>query len=150
MAEKIPSAKLDLEKGEIELRDETGTAITEATDDKTMLQKAGDAAKFMIGITPMGMTYSMGKHIMNKGMEMLDRTVNENELNQVQNIDFEDIVRLVEEGKDRFDELEMTFTTSQSNGFSIQKLRERFGKDVSLDMGKRGDVGLELKVKYKS
>ncbi len=157
---KIPNATLDFEKNEIQLLDENGQPLADeqSTELSTELQeeelgkiatikkKVGNTAKNVIKYSPLGMTYTVGKGM----MEMMDKSINSNDLNKVENISFDQIVDLIKEGKDTFEELNMTFTAAQSNGINIGQLKKEVGdQDVTIGLGKKGGIGLAINVKYK-
>jgi len=157
---KVPSANLNFEKNEIELLDDKGQPLTDETSKAlsteveeeelgkiaTIKKKVGSAAKNVIKYSPLGMTYTVSKGM----MEMMDRSVNSNDLNKVENINFEQIVDLIKSGKDDFEELNMTFTAAQSNGINIGQLKKEVGdQDVTIGLGKKGGIGLAINVKYK-
>lgn len=157
---KVPNANLDFEKNEIQLLDEKGQPLTDEASKElstevaeeelgriaTIKKKVGNAAKNVIKYSPLGMTYTVSKGM----MEMMDRSMNENDLNRVENISFEQIVNLIKEGKDDFEELNMTFTAAQSNGINIGQLKKEVSdQDVTIGLGKKGGIGLAINVKYK-
>jgi len=137
------NAKVDYESKEVEIVDANGNEI----DEKSSLKdKAMGAVKKIAKYSPIGMSYTVGKGM----MEMMDRGLNENDLNKVENITFDQIVNLIKEGKDSFEELHMTFTAAQSNGINIGKLKKEVNdQDVTIGLGKKGGIGLEIDVKYK-
>ncbi len=157
---KVPNAKLDFEKNEIQLLDEKGQPLsdepskelsTEVADEDLgriakIKKSVGNTAKNVIKYSPLGMTYTVGKGM----MEMMDNSINTNDLNKVENISFEQIVNLIKEGKDDFEELNMTFTAAQSNGINIGQLKKEVNdQDVTIGLGKKGGIGLAINVKYK-
>jgi len=133
------NANVDYENKEVE--------IVDATEEKTSFaQRAKGAVKKIAKYSPIGMSYTVGKGM----MEMMDRGLNENDLNKVENITFDQVVNLIKEGKDSFEELHMTFTAAQSNGINIGKLKKEINdQDVTIGLGKKGGIGLEIDVKYK-
>jgi len=137
------NAKVDYEKKEVEIVDGEGNEI----DAKSSLKdKALGAVKKIAKYSPIGMSYTVGKGM----MEMMDRGLNENDLNKVENITFDQVVNLIKEGKDDFEELHMTFTAAQSNGINIGKLKKEVDdQDVMIGLGKKGGIGLKIDVKYK-
>ena len=157
---KVPNANLDFEKNEIQLLDEKGQPLsdepskelsTEVADEDLgriakIKKSVGNTAKNVIKYSPLGMTYTVGKGM----MEMMDNSINTNDLNKVENISFEQIVNLIKEGKDDFEELNMTFTAAQSNGINIGQLKKEVNdQDVTIGLGKKGGIGLAINVKYK-
>ena len=137
------NANVDYENKEVEIVDQDGNLI----DEKSSLKdKAIGAVKKIAKYSPIGMSYTVGKGL----MEMMDRGLNENDLNKVENITFDQVVNLIKEGKDSFEELHMTFTAAQSNGINIGKLKKEVNdQDVTIGLGKKGGIGLEIDVKYK-
>ncbi len=137
------NANIDYENKEVEIVDQNGQEI----DAKSSLKdKALSAVKKVAKYSPIGMSYTVGKGM----MEMMDRGLNENDLNKVENITFDQVVNLIKEGKDDFEELHMTFTAAQSNGINIGKLKKEVNdQDVTIGLGKKGGIGLEIDVKYK-
>ena len=100
-------------------------------------------------LTPFGMTYKAGKKIGEK-TGIIDKAINENELNKVEDISFEQVVDLISEGKDKFDELDMSFNASQANGIGMTALAQAVtDKDISIQMGKKGNLDFQVKVTYK-
>jgi len=137
------NAKIDYENKEVEIVDQDGNEIDEKS---TLKDKALSAVKKVAKYSPIGMSYTVGKGM----MEMMDRGLNENDLNKVENITFDQVVNLIKEGKDSFEELHMTFTAAQSNGINIGKLKKEVNdQDVTIGLGKKGGIGLEIDVKYK-
>ncbi len=136
-------ANIDYENKEVEIVDQNGQEI----DAKSSLKdKALSAVKKVAKYSPIGMSYTVGKGM----MEMMDRGLNENDLNKVENITFDQVVNLIKEGKDDFEELHMTFTAAQSNGINVGKLKKEVNdQDVTIGLGKKGGIGLEIDVKYK-
>ncbi len=136
-------ANIDYENKAVEIVDADGQEI----DAKSSLKdKALSAVKKVAKYSPIGMSYTVGKGM----MEMMDRGLNENDLNKVENITFDQVVNLIKEGKDDFEELHMTFTAAQSNGINIGKLKKEVNdQDVTIGLGKKGGIGLEIDVKYK-
>ena len=137
------NAKIDYDNKAVEIVDQDGNEI----DEKSSLKdKAIGAVKKIAKYSPIGMSYTVGKGM----MEMMDRGLNENDLNKVENITFDQVVNLIKEGKDSFEELHMTFTAAQSNGINIGKLKKEINdQDVTIGLGKKGGIGLEIDVKYK-
>ena len=137
------NAKVDYDSKEVEIVDANGNEI----DAKSSLKdKAMGAVKKIAKYSPIGMSYTVGKGM----MEMMDRGLNENDLNKVENITFDQVVNLIKDGKDDFEELHMTFTAAQSNGINIGKLKKEVNdQDVTIGLGKKGGIGLEIDVKYK-
>jgi hypothetical protein len=137
------NAKVDYENKEIEIVDQNGNEIDETS---TLKDKAISAVKKIAKYSPIGMSYTVGKGM----MEVMDRALNDNTLNKVENITFDQIVNLIKEGKDDFEELHMVFTAAQSNGINVGKLKKEVGdQDVTIGLGKKGGIGLEIDVKYK-
>ena len=137
------NAKVDYDSKEVEIVDANGNEI----DEKSSLKdKAMGAVKKIAKYSPIGMSYTVGKGM----MEMMDRGLNENDLNKVENITFDQVVNLIKDGKDDFEELHMTFTAAQSNGINVGKLKKEVNdQDVTIGLGKKGGIGLEIDVKYK-
>ncbi len=143
LGKKIAKADIDYDKKEVSLLDENGDPIVE---DKSVKGRLISAGKNMIKYSPLGMTYTVSKGM----MEMMDRSVNANDMNSVENISFEQIVDLIKEGKNDFDELNLTFTAAQANGINVGQLKKEVGdQDVTIGFGKKGGIGLEVHVKYK-
>jgi len=137
------NAKVDYDSKEVQIVDPDGNEIDEKSSFK---DKAVGAVKKIAKYSPIGMSYTVGKGM----MEMMDRGLNENDLNKVENITFDQVVNLIKEGKDSFEELHMTFTAAQSNGINIGKLKKEVNdQDVTIGLGKKGGIGLEIDVKYK-
>ena len=137
------NAKVNYDNKKVEIVDVEGNEI----DTKSSLKdKALGAVKKIAKYSPIGMSYTVGKGM----MEMMDRGLNENDLNKVENITFDQVVNLIKEGKDDFEELHMVFTAAQSNGINIGKLKKEINdQDVTIGLGKKGGIGLEIDVKYK-
>jgi len=137
------NAKVDYESKEVEIVDAEGNEI----DEKSSLKdKAMGAVKKIAKYSPIGMSYTVGKGM----MEVMDKAINDNDLNKVENITFDQVVNLIKEGKDDFQELHMTFTAAQSNGINVGKLKKEVNdQDVTIGLGKKGGIGLEIDVKYK-
>lgn len=137
------NAKVDYENKEVQILDQDGKEI----DAKSSLKdKAVGAVKKIAKYSPIGMSYTVGKGM----MEMMDRGLNENDLNKVENITFDQVVNLIKEGKEDFEELHMTFTAAQSNGINVGSLKKEVNdQDVMIGLGKKGGIGLEIDVKYK-
>jgi len=137
------NAKVDYNNKEVKILDDKGNAI----DEKSSLKdKAVGAVKTIAKYSPIGMSYTVGKGM----MEMMNRAVNENEFNKVENITFDQVVNLIKEGKDSFEELHLVFTAAQSNGINVGQLKKEIGdQDVTIGLGKKGGIGLEIDVKYK-
>lgn len=139
----IVDTKVDNDTNESELLDENGNPIDEKT---TLKEKAISTVKKIAKYSPIGMSYTMGKGM----MEMMNRAMNENDFNKVENITFDQVVNLIKEGKDSFEELHLTFTAAQSNGINIGQLKKELqDQDVTIGFGKKGGIGLEIDVKYK-
>jgi hypothetical protein len=137
------NANVNYESKEVLIVDKDGAPIDETS---TLKDKAVNAIKKIAKYSPIGMSYTVGKGM----MEMMDRAINENELNKVENITFDQVVNLIKEGKDSFEELHMTFTSAQSNGINIGKLKKEVNdQDVTIGLGKKGAIGLVIDVKYK-
>jgi hypothetical protein len=137
------NAKVDYENKEIEILDQEGNEITESS---TLKDRAISAVKKIAKYSPIGMSYTVGKGM----MEVMDKALNDNDLNKVENITFDQIVNLIKEGKEDFEELHMVFTAAQSNGINIGKLKKEVNdQDVTIGLGKKGAIGLEIDVKYK-
>ena len=137
------NAKVDYNNKEVKILDDEGNTI----DEKSSLKdRAVGAVKTIAKYSPIGMSYTVGKGM----MEMMNRAVNENEFNKVENITFDQVVNLIKEGKDSFEELHLVFTAAQSNGINIGQLKKEIGdQDVTIGLGKKGGIGLEIDVKYK-
>jgi len=137
------NANIDYEKKEVAIVDENGQEI----DEKSSLKdRAISAVKKVAKYSPIGMSYTVGKGM----MEIMDRGLNENDLNRVENITFDQVVNLIKEGKEDFEELQMTFTAAQSNGINVGRLKKEVNdQDVTIGLGKKGAIGLEINVKYK-
>ena len=137
------NAKVDYESKEVEIVDANGS---ESEEKSSFKDKAMGAVKKIAKYSPIGMSYTVGKGM----MEMMDRGLNENDLNKVENITFDQVVNLIKEGKDDFEELHMVFTAAQSNGINIGRLKKEINdQDVTIGLGKKGGIGLEIDVKYK-
>ena len=137
------NAKVDYENKEVEIVDPDGNAIDEKSSFK---DRALGAVKKIAKYSPIGMSYTVGKGM----MEVMDKALNDNDLNKVENITFDQVVNLIKDGKDSFEELHMTFTAAQSNGINIGKLKKEINdQDVTIGLGKKGGIGLEIDVKYK-
>jgi len=137
------NAKVDYESKEVEIVDAQGNEIDEKS---TLKDKAMGAVKKIAKYSPIGMSYTVGKGM----MEVMDKAINDNDLNKVENITFDQVVNLIKEGKDDFQELHMTFTAAQSNGINVGKLKKEVNdQDVTIGLGKKGGIGLEIDVKYK-
>jgi len=141
----ITNANLAFDTGKVEFKDSEGNVVEEdSLKDKTL-----DFAKKAFMLTPFGMTYKAGKKIGEK-TGIIDKAINENELNKVEDISFEQIVDLISEGKDKFDELDMSFNASQANGIGMTALAQAVtDKDISVQMGKKGNLDFQVKVTYK-
>ena len=141
---KIAKADVDYVNKEVSLLDENGNPIEE---NKSVKDRVLSAGKTLIKYSPLGMTYTVSKGM----MEMMNSSINENEMNAVENISFEQVVDLIKEGKNDFDELNLTFTAAQANGINIGQLKKEVSdQDVTIGFGKKGGIGLEVHVKYKS
>jgi hypothetical protein len=137
------NATVDYGNKEVAIVDAEGNAIDEKS---TLKEKAMNAVKKIAKYSPIGMSYTVGKGM----MEVMDKAMNENDLNKVENITFDQVVNLIKEGKDSFEELHMTFTAAQSNGINIGRLKKEINdQDVTIGLGKKGGIGLEIDVKYK-
>ena len=141
----ITNANLAFDTGKVEFKDSEGNVVEEdSLKDKTL-----DFAKKAFMLTPFGMTYKAGKKIGEK-TGIIDKAINENELNKVEDISFEQVVDLISEGKDKFDELDMSFNASQANGIGMTALAQAVtDKDISIQMGKKGNLDFQVKVTYK-
>jgi len=141
----ITNANLAFDTGKVEFKDNEGNVVEEdSLKDKTL-----DFAKKAFMLTPFGMTYKAGKKIGEK-TGIIDKAINENELNKVEDISFEQVVDLISEGKDKFDELDMSFNASQANGIGMTALAQAVtDKDISIQMGKKGNLDFQVKVTYK-
>jgi len=145
MSEKkdIINAEVDFEKNEVGLYDENGNPINEKS---SLKDKAIGAVKKIAKYSPIGMSYTVGKGM----MEMMDRSMNDNDLNKVENITFDQVVDLIKDGKDTFEELQLTFTSAQSNGINVGQLKKEINdQDVTIGLGKKGAIGFVIDVKYK-
>ena len=137
------NAKVDYENKEIEIVDVEGNEIDEKSSFK---DRAMGAVKKIAKYSPIGMSYTVGKGM----MEVMDKAINDNDLNKVDNITFDQVINLIKDGKDSFEELHLTFTAAQSNGINIGKLKKEVNdQDVTIGLGKKGGIGLEIDVKYK-
>ena len=137
------NAKVNYESKEVEIVDQDGNAIDASS---SMKDKALGAVKKIAKYSPIGMSYTVGKGM----MEIMDKALNTNELNKVENITFDQVVDLIKDGKDSFEELHMVFTAAQSNGINIGSLKKEINdQDVTIGLGKKGGIGLEIDVKYK-
>lgn len=144
--DKVAKAEIDLDSGETTVVDENG----EPLDEKKLSEKVKHFLKKSFEYSPMGLSYTMSKSIMDRSIDLLDRALNENELNKVEEIKFTDIINLIKDGKDKFKELDLTFNASKVNGVNLTKIKEAVGdKNVNIDLGKRGDLQLKIKVVYK-
>jgi len=144
--EKIAKAEVDLDSGETLLTDSDGNEVSETT----LGQKAKELIKKAALYSPIGLSYTMSKGIMDSSIQMLDRALNENELNKVEEIRFSDLIDLIKEGKDKFDTLDLSFNASKVNGINLNKIKNSINdKDINVDLGKRGDLNMTIKVKYK-
>jgi len=141
----ISNANIAFDTGKVEFKDSEGNVVEEdSLKDKTL-----DFAKKAFMLTPLGMTYIAGKKIGEK-TGIIDKAINENELNKVEDISFEQVVELISDGKDKFDELDMTFNASQANGIGMTALAQAVtNKDITIQMGKKGDINFHIKVTYK-
>ncbi|MFK5936981.1 MAG: hypothetical protein QM497_01180 [Sulfurimonas sp.] len=136
------NAKVNYENKEVEIVDPEGNEVEE----KGFKARAMGAVKKIAKYSPIGMSYTVGKGM----MEVMDKALNDNDLNKVENITFDQVVNLIKEGKDSFEELHMTFTAAQSNGINIGRLKKEVNdQDVTIGLGKKGGIGLEIDVKYK-
>lgn len=142
----LPIAEVDFETNTTSIVGSDGNIIEE----KSLGVKTKEFVKKAVKYSPIGLSYTMSKSIMDRSLEMLDRAINENELNKVEEIKFSDIINLIKDGKDKFKELDLTFNASKVNGFNISKIKEYVGdKNMTVDLGKRGDLQLKIKVVYK-
>jgi hypothetical protein len=145
MAEEM-KADIDLDTGKTVITDEAGHELNSSDRGekvKKFLKKAFD-------YSPIGMSYNMSKGVMDSTIKLMDRAINENELNKVEEIKFSDIIALIKGGKDNFEELDMSFSATKVNGFNVVKLRNEVADpNVNIDLGKKGDLQLKIKVKYK-
>jgi len=141
----ITNANLAFDTGKVAFKDSEGNIVEEdSLKDKTL-----EFAKKAFMLTPLGMTYIAEKKIGEK-TGIIDKAINENELNKVEDISFEQIVDLISEGKDKFDELDMSFNASQANGIGMTVLAQAItDKDISIQMGKKGGIDFQVKVTYK-
>jgi len=141
----ISNANIAFDTGKVEFKDSDGNVVEEdSLKDKTL-----EFAKKAFMLTPLGMTYIAGKKIGEK-TGIIDKAINENELNKVEDISFEQVVELISEGKDKFDELDMSFNASQANGLGMTAIAQAISdKDISIQMGKKGDIDFQIKVTYK-
>jgi hypothetical protein len=140
---KTVNANVDYENKEVEIIDEDGNPV----DEKSSLKdRAIKAVKTIAKYSPIGMSYTMSKGM----MEMMNRSMNDNDMAKVENITFDQVVNLIKEGKEDFEELHLTFTAAQSNGINIGQLKKEVeDQDVTIGFGKKGGIGLEIDVKYK-
>jgi len=141
----ITNANIEFNTGKVEFKDSEGNIVEE----DSLKEKTLSFAKKAFMLTPFGMTYKAGKKIGEK-TGIIDKAINENELNKVEDISFEQVVDLISDGKDKFDELDMTFNASQANGLGITALAQAVtNKDITISMGKKGDLHFHVKVTYK-
>jgi hypothetical protein len=145
MAEDL-KADIDLDTGKTVITDNEGNEVEETERQKKIkkfMKKAFD-------YSPIGMSYNMSRGIMDSTIKLLDRAINENELNKVEEIKFSDIIALIKGGKDNFEELDLSFSAKKVNGFNVVKLRDEVADpNTNIDFGKKGDLHLKIKVKYK-
>ncbi|EJF07423.1 hypothetical protein ThvES_00005060 [Thiovulum sp. ES] len=145
MAEDL-KADIDLDTGKTVITDNEGNEVEESERNKKLkkfMKKAFD-------YSPIGMSYNMSRGIMDSTIKLLDRAINENELNKVEEIKFSDIIALIKGGKDNFEELDLSFSAKKVNGFNVVKLRDEVADpNTNIDFGKKGDLHLKIKVKYK-
>lgn len=135
------NTNVEQENKEIELSNEI-----EVEEKGSLKERTISAVKKIAKYSPIGMSYTVGKGM----MEMMDRSINDNDLNAVENITFDQVVDLIKEGKESFEELHLTFTAAQSNGINIGKLKKEVAdEDVTIGFGKKGGIGLVIDVKYK-
>jgi hypothetical protein len=144
--ESLPKAEIDLETGETTVTDESGQVVEES--------KLGDRVKYFLKksfeYSPMGLSYTMSRGIMDRSMDLFDRAINSNDLNKVEEIKFSDIIDLIKDGQDKFKELDLSFNASKVNGINLSGIREAVeDKNISVDFGKKGDLQLNIKVTYK-
>ena len=143
----LVNAKVDFAKGDVAFIDADGKEIEHK---KTMGEKTKGFLKKSVKYSPIGLAYSMSNGIMDKSLKILDRGLNENELNKVENISFDQVIDLIEDGHGKFDELELTFSAEQVNGININRVQDKFSdKPITVDIGKKGGMTLDVKVKYK-
>jgi hypothetical protein len=139
-------AEVDLDTGKTVVKDSAGNEV----DATKYSEKIKKFLKKAFDYSPIGMSYNMSKGIMESSIRLLDRAINENELNKVEEIKFSDLISLIKGGKDNFQELDMTFTASKVNGVNIAKIRDLVGDPhTNIDLGKKGDLKLQIKVQYK-
>ena len=144
--EELPTAEVDFNSNTTMILDGDGKAM----DEKSLGEKTKEFVKKAVKYSPIGLSYTMSKSIMDRSLDMLDRAINENELNKVEEIKFTDIINLIKDGKDKFKELDLTFNASKVNGFNISKIKNELNdKNMTVDLGKRGDLQLKIKVIYK-
>jgi len=137
------TANINYENKEIEIVDGEGNQIDEKS---TLKEKAVNAVKKIAKYSPIGMSYTVGKGM----MEVMNRAINENDLNKVENITFDQVVDLIKDGKESFEELHLTFTAAQSNGINVGKLKKEVDdQDVTIGLGKKGAIGFQIDVVYK-
>jgi len=142
----VAKAEIDLDSGKANFLDDEGKPVNE----KKLSEKVVHFLKKSFEYSPMGLSYTMSKSIMDRSIDLLDRALNENELNKVEEIKFTDIIGLIKDGKDKFKELDLTFNASKVNGINLAKIKEAVGeKDMNIDLGKKGDLQLRIKVVYK-
>ncbi len=143
---KLERAEIDLDTGVSTIVDSTGNVVPE----KKLGEKIKHFLKKSFEYSPIGLSYTMSKGIMESSIQLLDRAINENDLNKVEEIKFTDIINLIKEGQDKFKELDLVFNASKVNGVNIAKIKETIGdKNMNIDLGKRGDLQLKIKVIYK-
>jgi hypothetical protein len=145
MAEDL-KADIDLDTGKTVITDNEGNEV----EDTERQKKIKKFMKKAFDYSPIGMSYNMSRGIMDSTIKLLDRAINENELNKVEEIKFSDIIALIKGGKDNFEELDLSFSAKKVNGFNVVKLRDEVADpNTNIDFGKKGDLHLKIKVKYK-
>jgi hypothetical protein len=144
--DKQANVSLNFETGEATVTDSKGEVVSK----KTLGKKVSNFLVKAFNYSPIGLSYNMSKSVMDSSIRLLDRAINENELNKIEPINFSDILDLIRDGKDRFETLDMTFNASKVNGLNVTKAKEELqDSGASIDFGKKGDLQMMIKVKYK-
>jgi hypothetical protein len=144
--DKLEKAEIDLDSGISTVVDYNGNIVPE----KKLGEKIKHFLKKSFEYSPIGLSYTMSKGIMESSIKLLDRAINENDLNKVEEIRFTDIINLIKDGQDKFKELDLVFNASKVNGVNLARIKEAVGeKNMNIDLGKRGDLQLKIKVIYK-
>ena len=144
--EEKQNMSLNFETGEATVTDSKGEVVAK----KSLGSKVSNFLVKAFTYSPIGLSYTMSKSIMDSSIRLLDRAINENELNKIEPINFSDILDLIRDGKDRFETLDMTFNASKVNGLNVTRAKEELkDTNASIDFGKKGDLQMMIKVKYK-